>query len=473
MSDQTSHPVDRRWFLGSSAAALGYFMTADKLSAVRAADEPSSKLRIAGIGVGGKGSSDIDQAANVGQIVALCDIDEGNLGAKTKKWPEAAKYFDYRKMLEEQAKSIDAVVVSTPDHNHALPSLMAMRMKKHVYCQKPLTHTVFEARLMRETAKKYGVCTQMGNQGSAESGLRRAVELVQDGLLGEIKEIHVWTNRPIWPQAPGVIKRPDGEKPVPASVHWDEFIGPAPMRPYNAGYHPFAWRGWLDFGTGALGDMACHTANMAFMALKLGHPSSVKATAEGVNDWTCPSAANVVLKFPARGDLPPVTLNWYEGKKDGQKLTPPAELLAKVLTKKDKDGQPEKLVDSGSILVGDKGILYSPNDYGAAFRITPDGLLDGMQTKKPEKLAVNGGGDTGHKKEWFEAIKANDPKKALSNFDYASYLTAAFLLGNVAIRTGKGFDFNGETLEAKGCPEAAKFIKAEYRKGWDMLEAKA
>ena len=459
--------LNRRDFLGASAAGLGYFYTADAVSAVRAADAPSEKIRIAGIGIGGKGSSDIDQAGDVGEVVALCDIDEGQLAGKAKKFPNAQQFFDYRIMLEKLEKSIDAVVVSTPDHTHALPSLTAMRMKKHVYCQKPLTHSIFEARLMRETAKKMGVATQMGNQGTAENGLRRAVELIQAGTIGEVKEIHVWTNRPIWPQAP-MVTAPLAKMEVPKGVHWDGFLGPAPECAYNKGYHPFAWRGFWAYGTGAIGDMACHTANMAFMALKLGHPSAVKASAEGVNEWTCPSAANVVLNFPARGDLPPVTLNWYEGKKDGQKLVPPAELLAKVLTKKG-----EKLVDSGSILVGDKGILYSPNDYGAAFRITPDGLLDGMQTAKPEKLPVNGGGDGGHKKEWFEAIKANDPKKALSNFDYASYLTAAFLLGNVAIRAGKGFDFNGETLEAKGCPEAAQFIKQEARKGYDMLEAKA
>ncbi len=464
MSDQTSHPVDRRWFLGSSAAALGYFMTADKLSAVRAADEPSSKLRIAGIGVGGKGSSDIDQAGNVGQIVALCDIDEGNLGAKTKKWPEAAKYFDYRKMLEEQAKSIDAVVVSTPDHNHALPSLMAMRMKKHVYCQKPLTHTVFEARLMRETAKKYGVCTQMGNQGSAESGLRRAVELVQDGLLGEIKEIHVWTNRPIWPQAPGVIKRPDGEKPVPASVHWDEFIGPAPMRPYNAGYHPFAWRGWLDFGTGALGDMACHTANMAFRACELVSPTTIEADATDVNPETYSSSAKIAFDYPKRGDKPhqsALKFYWYEGKRDGKKVLPPEELLAKLLKEK------EKLADSGSIIVGSKAILFSPNDYGAQFRIIG---AEAPNVSKPERLPVNGKGDQGMKSEWAQAIRDGKPEVAYSNFDIAGMLTEAILLGNVAIRAGKKLEFDAAAMKITNDKAANLLLSKEYRKGWEVTE---
>jgi predicted dehydrogenase len=464
MSDQIDRPIDRRWFLGSSAAALGYFMTADKLTAVRAADEPSSKIRIAGIGVGGKGGSDIDQAGNVGQIVALCDIDEGNLNAKAKKWPEAAKYFDYRKLLEEQAKSIDAVVVSTPDHNHALPSLMAMRMKKHVYCQKPLTHTVFEARLMRETAKKYGVCTQMGNQGSAESGLRRAVELVQDGLLGEIKEIHVWTNRPIWPQAPGVVKRPDGEKPVPASVHWAEFIGPAPMRPYNAGYHPFAWRGWLDFGTGALGDMACHTANMAFRACELGSPTTIEADATDVNPETYSSSAKITYAFPKRGDKPhqsALTFFWYEGKRDGKKVLPPQELLGKLLKEK------EKLADSGSIIVGSKAILFSPNDYGAQFRILG---AEAANTGKPERLPVNGKGDQGMKSEWAQAIRDGKPEVAYSNFDIAGMLTEAMLLGNVAIRSGKKLEFDAGALKITNDAAANLFLSKEYRKGWEVAE---
>ena len=463
-----SSRLNRRRFLQAGAAGgLGYLFTGPAFSAAKIL-RANDRVRVAGVGVGGKGRSDIEQAGQFMEVVGLCDIDEskGHLGGAAEKFPKAETFFDYRQMFDKIGKTIDACTVSTPDHTHAVVAAMAIRAGKHVYVQKPLTRTVFEAHLLRKLATEHKVCTQMGNQGTAENGLRRAVELIQGGVIGMVKEVHVWTNRPIWPQAPAVVAVLPKQE-IPKTVHWDQFIGPAPMRDYNKGYHPFAWRGFWDYGTGAIGDMACHTANMAFMALKLGHPSSVKATAEGVNEVTCPSAANVVLKFPARGDLPPVTLNWYEGKKDGKKLTPPAELLAKVL-KKD-----EKLVDSGSILVGDKGILYSPNDYGAAFRITPDGLADGMQTKKPEKLAVNGGGDGGHKKEWYEAIVANDPKKAYSNFDYASYLTAAFLLGNVAIRAGKGFDFDGETLEAKGCPEAAKYIKAEYRKGYELMSAKA
>jgi predicted dehydrogenase len=307
----------------------------------------------------------------------------------------------------------------------------------------------------------------MGNQGTAANGLRRAAELVRGGELGAVKEVHVWTNRPIWPQAPGVMKRPAKEDPVPNHVHWDEFLGPAPLRPFagNRTYHDFAWRGWWDFGTGAIGDMACHTANMAFMGLKLGHPEYVSAEAGDVNPETCPSSAHVTLKFPARGDMVPVTLHWYEGKKDGKKLTPPDELVQKAIALDANKKRGMSLVNSGSILVGEKGIAYSPDDYGAEVFFSTGTAANG----KPEKMPSNNGGDGGQKKEWVDAIKAGKPELALSNFDYAGLLTAAFLLGNVAIRTGKGFAWDGEACAAKGCPEAAPLIRRTYRKGWDLI----
>lgn len=464
MSDSFNRPVDRRWFIGSSAAAVGYFMTADKLSAVRAADEPAGKIRIAGIGIGGKGSSDIDQAGNVGQIVALCDIDDNNLAPKLKKWPTAVKFNDYRQLFDKMHKEIDAVVVSTPDHSHAWPSLTAIKLKKHVYCQKPLTHTVFEARVLRDAAKKYGVCTQMGNQGSAENGLRRGVEIVQAGLLGEIKEIHVWTNRPVWPQAPGVMKRPD-TKAIPDNVHWEEFIGPAPMRPYAPGYHPFSWRGWLDFGTGALGDMACHTANMAFRACALTSPTSIVADATDVNPETFPSSAKIAFEYPKRGDKPhesALTFYWYEGKRNNKKVLPSEELLNKVL----KAG--EKLADSGSIIVGTKAILFSPNDYGAQFKIFG---ADVPNLTKPEHLPINGGGDQGMKNEWARAIKEGKPEIAYSNFDIAGMLTEAILLGNIAIRSnGKKLEFDASRLKITNDAEAHALVSKEYRKGWEITE---
>jgi predicted dehydrogenase len=457
--------LNRRTFLGAGAAGLGYFFTASATSAARLGRKPNETLQIAGIGVGGKGDSDIDQAGTLGEVVALCDIDDGNLGKKAEKWSSAKKYHDYRKMFDALGKQIDAVTVSAPDHHHALASLIAIRLGKHVYCQKPLTHTVFEARVLKEAARKYGVCTQMGNQGSAENGLRRAVELIQDGLIGPVREAHVWTNRPAeyWVQAPVVTKRPDRADVWPKSIHWDYFIGGAPLRPFvKEVYHPMKWRGWWDFGTGAIGDMACHTANMAFRALKLAHPTTISAESGEVNPETYPAWARVKFEYPAREDMPPVTLTWYEGKKDGKNVWPPEELLKKLM----KPG--EKMADSGSILVGDKGVLFSPNDYGAEFRITPEGLAEGKNLKTPERLPANGGEDQGMKNEWVEAIKAGKPEIAYSNFDIASLLTEAFLLGNVAVKTGKRIEWDGPALKVTNVPEANRLIQTEYRRGWEV-----
>ncbi len=455
----------RRFGQLSTAGGLGYLFTgpASSVSKVYGANE---KLRVAGIGIGGKGSSDIDQASKLMEVVALCDIDDNAVAAKKKLWADAKTFSDYRKMYDdaELMRTIDAVTVSTADHHHALAAAFAIRNKKHVYCQKPLTHSVFEAHLLKKLAKEHGVCTQMGNQGTALPGLRRAVELVQSGILGTVKECHVWTDRPreYWKQSPVLTKRPEGTFPVPKNIHWDTFLGPAPERPYAPGYTPSVWRGWWDFGTGAIGDMACHTANMAFMALKLGSPNHVKAESGEVNPETAPAWAHVMLDFPARGELAPVTLHWYEGKNGEKKMLPPEELLAKAVP------AGTKLVGSGSILVGDKAILYSPSDYGGSCIITPK--PDEANLTKPEKLAAyNGNNDQNQKNEWVAAIKAGKPSIALSNFDYSAMLAAAFLLGNVAIRTGKPFDFDGEKLTAS-IPEAAQYIKREYRKGWDMLE---
>ncbi len=449
-----------------AASGLGYLFTGPAFSVLKAADS-NTRVRFAGVGVGGKGRSDIEQAGKLGDVVALCDVDEADkhLGGAAKKFDKAKTYFDFRKLLGdgEVMKNVDAVVVSTPDHTHALPSILAMRQGKHVYCQKPLTRTVFEARLMMETAKKYKVCTQMGNQGTAANGLRRAAELVQAGEIGAVKEVHVWTNRPIWPQAPGVTKRL-AKMDVPAGVHWDEFLGGAPDREYGKGYHPFNWRGWWDFGTGAIGDMACHTANMVFMGLKLAHPTKVSAEAGDVNPETCPSWAHVTMEFAKRGDLVPCTLHWYEGKRDGKKVLPSDELVQKAL----QVAGTNKLVESGSILVGEKGIAYSPDDYGANV-FFETGTKTGGNTK-PETMASNNGGDQGQKAEWVEAIKANKPALALSNFDYAAPLTEAFLLGNVAIRTGKPFDWDGANFKVSGNDQAMKYIKQEYRKGWEVTE---
>jgi predicted dehydrogenase len=465
----------RRAIQLGTAGTLGYFFTGPAASVPKAFGA-NDRLRVAGVGVGGKGSSDIEQAAKVMDVVALCDIDADRLDKRAATWPQAKKFFDYRKLYDEVGKEIDAAVVSTPDHSHAYAAVLAMNMGKHVYVQKPLTHTVFEARLMREVAARQKVCTQMGNQGSALNGLRRAVELVQAGTLGGVREAHVWTNRPFkyWKQAPDVVARPK-EVPVPGHVHWEEWIGPAAMRPYavreggKPAYHPHDWRGYWDFGTGALGDMACHTANMAFRALKLAAPTAVRAEAGEINPETYPAWAHVEYMFPARGDMPACSLHWYEGERDGKRMLPPAELLAKLL------GPNEKPADSGSILVGEKGVLYSPNDYGAKFRITPEKAFEGLQTARPEHGPAGvdsdrGDNDVRMKQEWAEAIRAGKPTLASSNFDYAAQLTETMLLGNIAVRfAGQRLDWDAANLRFPGSEAVTRLVSKEYRKGWDLL----
>jgi predicted dehydrogenase len=470
-----SRRITRRRALQLGAAgALGYLFTGPAFS-VRRAVGANDRLHVAGIGVGGKGSGDIEQAGQVMEVVALCDIDADRLDKRAATWPSAKKYFDYRKLFDELLKQLDAVVVSTPDHSHTLPSVLAMSAGKHVYCQKPLTHTVFEARLMREAAAKHKVCTQMGNQGSALNGLRRAVELVHAGAIGPIKEAHVWTNRPFkyWKQAPDIVARPK-EAPVPKHVHWEEWIGPARFRPYavredmKPAYHPHDWRGYWDFGTGALGDMACHTANMAFRALKLDAPAAVVAEGGEINPETYPAWAHITYFFPARGDLPACALHWYEGERDGKRVLPAADLLAKVLR------QGEKAADSGSLLVGEKGLLYSPNDYGAKFRLTPEKDFADVKTDRPEKGPRGVDADSKEvdlfmKKEWAEAIRAGKPALASSNFDYAARLTEAMLLGNIAVRfAGKRLEWDAAELRFSNSAPATELVKTEYRKGWDL-----
>jgi predicted dehydrogenase len=475
----------RRDFLKQSALAGVGFWALGGLAAQpsRAANE---RLRIACIGVGGKGSSDTDQAAQFGDIVALCDCDENPLNAKAARHPQAKKYFDFRKMFDEMGKDIDAVTVSTADHTHAPASVMAMKLGKHVYCQKPLTHSVYEARLMRETAAKMKVCTQMGNQGTAANGLRRAVEFIQAGVLGGVREVHVWTNRPIWPQgADGILRvgaaraaalaalhgqPPKAPKPpaVPGNVHWDVFLGPAPERPYDPIYHPFSWRGWWDFGTGALGDMACHTANMAFMALKLGHPTSIVAEeVEDLNPETYPTGARIAFQFPPREGMPGLKFVWYEGiDRSRKRFLPRPDLF---------HGQ--RVADSGSLFVGEKCIFYSPDDYGANYLFLGKDAKDIEEAAKkvPETLPritnrARPRTDDNMKEEWVRAIREGKPQVALSNFDYAAMLTETILLGNVALRAGKGrkLEWDGPNLKVTNWPEAAQYVKREYRKGWEL-----
>ncbi len=316
----------RRQFMGQTAAVGAGVWLGTGLRPKRAQASALEAPAAACIGVGGKGSSDTSHIAEQGaSIVGLCDVDKSALTQKGREFESAAQFQDFREMLSELGDKIDLVSISTPDHTHALAAMMAMRMKKHVYCQKPLTWSMAEARMLRETAEKMGVVTQMGNQGTSENGLREAVEVIQAGTIGKVSEVHVWTDRPIWPQGKG---RPEGEDPVPADLNWDAWIGPAPMRPYKQNaYHSFNWRGWLDFGTGALGDMACHTTNMPVMALKLWDPVAVTAMKSSgiVDNEQYPSNSVLMFEFPEREGLIATKFYWY----DGGNL-PPDELIAQL-----------------------------------------------------------------------------------------------------------------------------------------------
>ncbi len=455
MSAQT----DRRGFLQAGAVAgIGFWVAGSSTAADKEPAAAVERLNIACIGVGGKGSSDTDNASEIGNVVALCDIDDNTLAAKSKKFPKAKTFNDFRALLEKMDKDIDAVVVSTPDHTHAPAAAMALRLRKHVYCQKPLTHSVFEARKLRELAREYKVCTQMGNQGTANDGFRTSVELLRSGALGDVKEVHVWTNRPtnFWKQAPDTTKRPAASK-APAHVKWDLFLGPAPERPYAAGYHPFAWRGWRDFGTGALGDMACHTANMPFMGLNLGFPSTISAESDKPNPETYHAWSKITYQFPKVGDRAALTLTWYEGKKDGTRVLPDIALL---------QGKAKSFSDSGCLIVAEKATLYSPNDYGASSRLIGKDVKD---IKAPEKSLTRRGGDNDleQKKEWAEAIKKSDYKIALSNFDYAGMLTEVVLLGNAAVLAGTKLTYDGAKMTFSDS-EMDKYLQREYRAGWKL-----
>lgn len=450
--------INRRRFLGGVSTGVAGFWVAGH-APLALSKSPNARLAIAGIGVGGKGRSDIDHAGQFGDVVAICDIDEERLNAKGEVFPKAKKFIDYRKLLDEMGGEIDAVVVSTPDHHHAPASLRAMRMGKHVYCQKPLTHTCYEARLMRETARKHNVQTQMGNQGAAADGFRTGIELIQSGAVGPIEEIHVWTNRPFkyWKQAPDIVARPTDKPPIPAHVHWEEFLGPAPVRPYHPVYHPHNWRGWWDFGTGSLGDMACHTANLAHKALKLGLPVRVSAISGEINPETYPAWATITYEFPERGDLPPVKLTWYEGAKDGQRNLPDTDLL-----------QGESAPDSGMVFIGAKGSILTPSDYGSDQVLLPRKEFADFEPPKPTIARLGGTEvcDLNQKREWIDAILGD--AAPMSNFDYAATMTEAMLLGNVAVKLGKALEYDGKTGTVTNVPEAAEIIRGTYRKGWEL-----
>ena len=463
----------RRRFLGQSAAlSAGVWLGTGLQSKSRGSALQS--LSAACIGVGGKGSSDTSHIAEQGvNIVGLCDVDGGTLTKKGREFPDAKQFQDFREMLDELGNTVDIVTVSIPDHAHACAAMKAMKMGKHVYCQKPLTWSIKEARMLRETAAETGVVTQMGNQGTSENGLREAVEVIQAGGIGVVKEVHVWTNRPIWPQGEG---RPAGRDPVPDELNWDAWIGPAPMRPYVDGaYHSFNWRGWLDFGTGALGDMACHTTNMPVMALKLWDPIAVTAVQNSgiVDNEQYPSTSTLKFEFPARDGLAPTDFYWY----DGGNLPPEAIIkqLPEAFQKRVADQKAGKLRrnTSGAVVVGTEGTIFSPDDYGAKYDLIRGGKVV-TDFAKPEqtlpRVPFEGNVDERQKWEFVKSITGEHEAGTMSNFGYAGRLTETMLVGIVALRgeVGQRYEWDAENLECTNVSAVNKFVQREYRKGWTL-----
>jgi predicted dehydrogenase len=441
----------RRQFLKHSAMVGAGFWVSTR--ALAESKSPNEKINFAAIGAGGQGGHDLGQIADHGvNVVALCDVDDKQAEGSIKRFEKARRFKDFRQMFDKMGKEIDAVNVSTPDHTHAVATMMAMKHGKHVYTQKPLCHDVYEARMLTEAAAKYKVVTQMGNQGTALDGLREAVEVVWSGAIGRVQEVHVWTNRPVWPQG---IDRPADKPEAPPTLDWNLWLGTAPERPYHSCYLPFNWRGWYDFGTGALGDMACHTANMAFMACKLGYPISVEAEVSEYNEETYPVWSIIKYEFPARGDLPPLKWTWYDGGNNK-----PVEVNKKL--KELSMGM--KIPESGSLIIGDKGRLFSPDDYGAEYHLLPKADFEAF--KPPARKLPRSGGD--NYGEWLRAIKENKPEMCMSKFAYAGPLTETVVLGCVAIRAQKKIVWDGPKMKITNDKDANKFLKREYRKGWSL-----
>lgn len=436
--------LSRRSFVKSATAVAAFTIVPRHVLGQPGKSPPSGKLNIAGIGVGGRGGDDINEVSSE-NIVALCDVDEAQAGGTIKKFPKARVYKDFRKMLDKENKNIDAVVIGTPDHVHAPAAIMAMKMGKHVYVEKPMAHTIFEAREMTRVAREMKVVTQMGNQGHAGEGLRLTYEFIHDGAIGRVHEVHVWSDRPIWPQG---IDRPKETDPVPPTLDWDLWLGPAPNRPYNKCYVPFNWRGWWDFGCGAMGDMAVHNADPAWFCLNLGAPFVVEADTDDINNETFPKWQIIDYYFPRRGNMPPVKLTWY----DGGKMPPrPPEL---------EEGR--NLDGNGIMFVGDKGKILCGGWSGAP-RIIPESKM--KEYKRPEKTLPR---SIGHHKEWIQACKDKNPKGALAGFEYSGPFTEGLLVGNLAVRLGKHIEYDAKNMKATGIPEADKLINKEYRKGWSI-----
>jgi predicted dehydrogenase len=447
---KSNHSQSRRKFLRTSGLLTAGLSSAGPLSVWAAQRKVSAndKLNIGIIGAGGRGWDNLGgvQSEN---IVALCDVDDERCAEAREKYPTAKYFKDFRRMLEKEP-SLDAVVVSTPDHVHAVAAITAMRHGKHVYCEKPLARSIHEARQMAEVARQSGVVTQMGQQGHAMEGSRRAVEVIRAGAIGEVSELHVWTDRPAgwWPQGE---ERPGDTPPVPGTLDWDLWLGPASSRPYHPVYVPFKWRGRWDFGTGAIGDMGVHNLDTAFWALELGVPASAEVKAAGRKTNDCPPLWSIIeMNYPARGNRPPVKLTFYDGKR-----LPPEDLF-----------RGESISDNGSLVIGSKGTLYTRTWHGGdsdsnMFLLLPKKEFIGYERPAPTLPRTDE-----HHIEWINACK--DGPRTQSNFEYAATLTEGLLVGFLAVRTGQRIEWDAKNMKAIGCAGADPFIRPEFRKGWEI-----
>lgn len=460
--------LSRRQFLGSAAGALAAFTIVPRhVLGGPGYVAPSDKLNVACVGVGGRGRADLFSVRSE-NIVAMCDVDDEQMAHTLNyklrdegqaqesaeitellgRLQNAKKYRDYRKMLDENHKSIDAVVVATPDHTHAVIAMAAIKMGKHVYCEKPLTHSIGEARALAKAAREAKVVTQMGNQGHASEEIRLIKEWIADGAIGAVREAHCWTNRPIWPQG---IGRPEAIPSLPSTLDWDLWIGPAKFRPYHPAYAPFAWRGWWDFGTGALGDMGAHIFDPPFWALELNAPTSVMATCTQFNDETYPIAEVVRYEFPARGKMPAVQLTWWDG---GLMPSRPLDL---------EEGRRMGDVDGGVLIVGEKGTIMC-GTYAKNARLIPETKMQGY--KRPTKTLAR---VAGIHEDWIACCKSGKP--ACSNFDLAAPLTEAMLLANVAVRFSDKqtpLMWDAANMKFPNLPEADALVNPAYRTGWSL-----
>lgn len=444
--------ISRRRFLGHTASAAAFTIVAPRVLGGRGRTAPSEKLNIAGIGVGGMGAANL-AALESENIVALCDVDHAYAARTFQKYPQAKVWRDYREMLERQ-KDIDAVVIATPDHTHAVIALAALQAGKHVYCQKPLTHDIYEARRLAEAARSAGVATQMGIQGHSGEGARLICEWIQDGAIGPVREVDAWCNISYYPWGHAAwsskwgAARPTDTPTPPDTLDWDLWIGPAPMRPYHPAYHPLVWRCWLDFGSSMMCDRGTHTLDPVVWALRLGPPTSVEATSLGGTSETHALAAVVTFRFPARGDLPPVKLTWYEGVRAPR----PEEL------------EPGRIMgesEGGVLFRGERGLLMC-GIYGNSPRLVPESRMREYHRPPPTLPRV----PDSHEQDWVRACKSGAPAGA--PFEYGALLTEICQLGNIAKRVDDRIEWDSAALQVTNLPEANRFVRTDYRAGWSL-----